>query len=512
MRVVYKYSGLLQTLQTPRQSRLDSADASTYDLSKTSRKGYSMAPKFGTSGLRGLVVELTPELVAAHVAAFTAACPMGSGLFVGQDLRPSSPRIAADVIAAARAQGLAVTDCGALPTPALALAAMRAGAAAIMVTGSHIPADRNGLKFYLPTGEISKADEAAILASLGKAAASGRLEGPLSAAPKAGADYVARYVTAFGPQALRGLRLGVYEHSSVARDLLCALVAALGAEAVPLARSEIFIPVDTEAVEPETREQLQGWCAAHRLDAVLSTDGDADRPLLTDASGAVVPGDVLGVLTAQALGAKVICTPISSNSMVCALPGFDRVALTKIGSPFVIAAMEEALAKDPAAKVVGFEANGGFLLGFAAKGPVGPLPCLMTRDAVLPIVAPLAAARATGQSLAQAVAALPPRFTAADRLTETPTEASAALLARLNADPEARAAFLAPIGQETALDHTDGLRMTLANGRIVHLRPSGNAPEFRVYAEADSAKAALSLLKTALARVKETLTTPRDVV
>ena len=471
-----------------------------------------MAPKFGTSGLRGLVVELTPELVAAHVAAFASACPIGTGLFVGQDLRPSSPRIAADVIAAARALGLAVTDCGALPTPALALAAMTAGAAAIMVTGSHIPADRNGLKFYLPTGEISKADEAAILAALGTAGPSTQPEGPVFTAPAAGIDYVTRYVTAFGPEALSGLRLGIYEHSSVARDLLGRLVAALGAEVVPLARSEQFIPVDTEAVDPELRAELRQWCAAHRLDGVLSTDGDADRPLLTDATGAVVPGDVLGVLTAQALGAEGVCTPISSNSMVCALPGFAEVSLTKIGSPFVIAAMETALAKNPAAKVVGFEANGGFLLGFAATGPAGPLPQLMTRDAFLPLVAPLAAARAAGQSLAQAVAALPPRFTAADRLTETPTEASAALLARLAAEPEARAAFLTPMGAEAALDLTDGLRMTLADGRIVHLRPSGNAPEFRVYAEAESEKAALSLLKTALARVRDALTKPQELV
>ena len=126
-----------------------------------------MAPKFGTSGLRGLVTELTDELVADHVRAFAAACPTGGGLFVGRDLRASSPRIAAAVTGAALAEGLPVTECGALPTPALALAAMRAGRAAIMVTGSHIPADRNGLKFYLPSGEISKADEAAILGALG---------------------------------------------------------------------------------------------------------------------------------------------------------------------------------------------------------------------------------------------------------------------------------------------------------------------------------------------------------
>ena len=126
-----------------------------------------MAPKFGTSGLRGLVVELTPDLVADHIRAFLAACPTGTGLWVGRDLRPSSPDLAAVVLQAARAAGLTTVDCGAVPTPALALAAMNAGAAAVMVTGSHIPADRNGLKFYLPHGEIAKTDEAAILAALG---------------------------------------------------------------------------------------------------------------------------------------------------------------------------------------------------------------------------------------------------------------------------------------------------------------------------------------------------------
>jgi phosphomannomutase len=54
-----------------------------------------------------------------------------------------------------------------LPTPALALAAMTESASAIMVTGSHIPDDRNGLKFYTLAGEITKADEAGILAAAG---------------------------------------------------------------------------------------------------------------------------------------------------------------------------------------------------------------------------------------------------------------------------------------------------------------------------------------------------------
>ena len=85
-----------------------------------------MPPKFGTSGLRGLVTELTPSLVADHVRAFALTCPMGTGLFVAFDLRASSPAIAQMVAQAGRAAGLQVTMCGPIPTPALAQAAMAA--------------------------------------------------------------------------------------------------------------------------------------------------------------------------------------------------------------------------------------------------------------------------------------------------------------------------------------------------------------------------------------------------
>lgn len=465
-----------------------------------------MAPKFGTSGLRGLVSELTPALVADHTRAFLAACPHGGAVFVGQDLRPSSPAIAKVVIQAVRAAGLRAVDLGALPTPALALEAMTAEAAAIMITGSHIPADRNGLKFYTPRGEITKEDEAAIVAALGHDWPATAPPGGLEERIVARARYGARYVEAFGAEALEGLRIGVYEHSSVARDVLGRVLRDLGALVVPLARSEVFVPVDTEAVDPETRRQLAEWGSTYALDAIVSTDGDADRPMVADATGVIVPGDVLGVLTAQALGATTICTPVSSNSMIEKMEAFSLVRRTKIGSPYVIEAMEAALAGDPNARVVGFEANGGFLLGFRAQGPVGPLSPLTTRDAVLPIVAPLATARAEGRSLAEVVAALPTVFSAADRVAGVPTDTSQAFIAELEADPAARAAFFEAGAGEVAIDLTDGLRVSFANGKVVHLRPSGNAPECRCYAEADSPEAARALVTRHLEKLRARLT------
>ncbi len=451
-----------------------------------------MAPKFGTSGLRGLVTELTPDLVARHVRAFLAACPTGTGLFVGRDLRPSSPAIAEEVIAAARATGLDVTDCGAVPTPALALAAMGAGAAAIMVTGSHIPADRNGLKFYLPSGEIAKSDEAAILAALDtppRDAAPGRRH----AGPGAGPAWVARYARAFGPGALGGLRLGVWSHSAVSRDLVIETLRALGAEVVEIDRSDSFVPVDTEAVPGWARERIAGWTAEHRLDALISTDGDGDRPLLADGTGRIVPGDILGQITAGVVGAETVVTPVTSNSGVALRPGAPRVRRTRIGSPFVIAGMAAA-----GGRVAGYEANGGFLLGFTADLAGGPLAPLATRDSLLPILAPLVAAREAG-GLAALVAAEPARHTAADRLQEIAPERSGALVAALSSSAAARADFLADLGEAPErVDETDGLRLLCASGRVVHVRPSGNAPELRFYAEAETSGAAEALLARGL--------------
>jgi phosphomannomutase len=452
-----------------------------------------MPPKFGTSGLRGLAVDLTPDLVAAHVAAFAAVCPMGRGLYVARDLRPSSPGIADAVIAAGRAAGLAVTDCGPVPTPALALAAMGAGAAAVMVTGSHIPADRNGLKFYTPAGEITKAHEGAILTALDTPAESVQPGPPPALNDWAGAAYVTRYVAAFGPQALSGMTVGVYSHSTVGRDLLIDVLTELGAGVVELGRSENFVPVDTEAVDAATRAQLRAWAAEQNLTAIVSMDGDGDRPLLTDARGEVIPGDVLGQITGGYLGAQIAVTPVSSNTGAEAV--FPQVRRTRIGSPYVIAEMDSA-----GGQVVGYEANGGFLLGFAAKG----LAPLMTRDSVLPIVATLICAQ--GRGVAATVGAEPARFTASDRLQDVPTAASQALISRLETNSAALQDFLTGIsGQMAGIDKTDGLRMTLMDGRIVHLRPSGNAPECRFYAEADSAAAAQQTLAAGLTALRAAL-------
>lgn len=449
-----------------------------------------MTPKFGTSGLRGLVTDLTPTLIADYVVAFLSACPVGASVFIGHDLRPSSGPIARMVRDRVTAHGIDVVWCDAVPVPALALAASQVPAGAIMVTGSHIPADRNGLKFYTTHGEITKGDEAQIVASLGRALATVASRGVvqhMDVVP----NYAARMRAAYA-DALRGKRIGLYQHSAVGRDMMANLLSDLGAEVISLGRSNAFIPIDTEAVSPALREQLQDWAHAYDCDAIISTDADGDRPLLTDETGVVVPGDILGQVTAASLKAAHVVTPVSSNTGVEALGCFDQVTRTKIGSPYVIAAMSD-VAKD----TVGYEANGGFLLGYAAQGPTAKIASLMTRDALLPILAVLHAAQDIG--VAALVAQQPARFTATDRLEGVEPAQSKRFVETIASDAQARSAFLNVFSDEAvSVDRTDGVRVTLASGRIVHMRPSGNAPEFRLYIEAESMTAAQDMLARGL--------------
>ena len=140
---------------------------------------------------------------------------------------------------------------------------------------------------------------------------------------------------------LKGLRVGVYQHSTVARDMLVVLLEAAGAIVTALGRSGQFIPVDTEAVSAETQGLIRGWCAGGKFDAIVSADGDGDRPLVADEKGQVLRGDLVGLITARFLGAQVVVTPITSNSGLDAhLPKGTR--RSRVGSPYVIAEMMKA--------------------------------------------------------------------------------------------------------------------------------------------------------------------------
>lgn len=479
---------------------------------------------FGTSGARGLATAMTDLVCYAYTKGFLQYLESigelkraGEAVAVAGDFRPSTDRIMEAVCRAAEDMGCRAVNCGKVPSPAVALFGLERKTPAIMVTGSHIPDDRNGIKFNKASGEVLKDDEAGMasqVVELNDALfdKSGwfvkQFPAPRAIAAEAGENYIARYLNAFAPDSLKGLRIGVYQHSAVARDVLVKILSGLGATVTPLGRSEKFIPVDTEAIRPEDMLLAREWAAGGKFDSIVSADGDSDRPIVSDERGEWLRGDVAGILCAKFLGADSVSTPVSCNTAVEKCGWFAKVRRTRIGSPYVVASMLEA-SRAGAKTVVGYEANGGFLLNSDVTLKAKNLRALPTRDAVIVMLGILITAKQRGKKVSQLVAGLPARFTASDRLKEFPTEKSRAIIAKFSTGNDAAdhaaigKVFGALCGPVAHTDGTDGLRVTFANEEVIHLRPSGNAPEFRCYTEAASNERAVSLNGLAMEELKK---------
>lgn len=460
--------------------------------------------QFGTSGARGLVEHFTPEVCAAFAHAFITTV---EGAFefeqvaIAIDNRPSSYGMAQACVAAIKARGYEVSYYGVIPTPALAYSAMLDSIPCIMITGSHIPFDRNGLKFYRPDGEITKADEQSILNSIVEFTAPVQLL-DLAVETKAANKYIERYTSLFDRDVLQGKRIGIYEHSSAGRDLYQRLFEVLGASVVSLERTNEFVPIDTEAVAEADKEKARSWSKKYDLDFIFSTDGDGDRPLVAGEDGEWLRGDILGLLCSQALEVEALAIPVSCNTIISKSPQFKAVSLTKIGSPYVIAEFE-MLAKQHKT-FAGFEANGGYLLGSDVDVNNKVLKALPTRDAVLPALMLLSFAKQQKSRIKALVAALPSRFNHSDRIQNFATQKSLNILAQGKENPES---LLLRLGMKnvnvSSIDLTDGLRMSISDSTIIHLRPSGNAPELRCYAEASDFETAKEIVDNTLSAIKQ---------
>jgi phosphomannomutase len=487
--------------------------------------------QFGTSGRRGLIVDLTQlEIyinVTAEVEYLLSLTPEDGGIRAGDvfyyatDLRPSSPILCEAVERAVTDAGMRVVNLGQIPTPALMYYALSKGCASIMVTGSHIPFDRNGYKLNTSRGELLKHHESPIGARVAEVrdriyaqpfassifdeTGTLRTHTPLTPAINAGREaYLSRYLDFFGhqPASLSGRRILLYQHSAVGRDLLVELLTSLGADVIPAGRSNHFVPIDTENIDAEQLNTIQKLASEYAdLWAVVSTDGDSDRPLILSGSVKFFPGDLVGMIVAEYLQADAAVVPISCNDAI------DRGTLadalepkTKIGSPFVIAGMAAAAAKGRRA-ICGWEANGGFLLGSDIVRNGHQLTALATRDAFLPILAVLFAAAERSSGIDELFATLPKRFSKSGLLKNFPRETGLAIVQRLTPakhDPDdhqhARIAtsltrvFTRARGFTSVarLDYTDGVRIIFSNNDVAHIRPSGNADELRIYSAADT--------------------------
>ena len=520
--------------------------------------------KFGTSGLRDTVDNMTDLECYINTRGFIKFLKERGEIrilegepvphvIVGGDRRPSTPRIMLAVMQAIEDEGCVAEYIGLAGSPNVAYYAMQQGYPSVMVTGSHIPADRNGIKFTKKAGEVLKTDEADILKNVAvareeeggkgwKEAIFGR-DGMFKTkrslpdvSDRAIRVYINRYLQAFPGKPLEGKRIVLYQHSAVGRDVAKEIFEGLGAEVIVVARSEEFVPVDTEKVPESTRKLFKEWAAKYKPDFIIFTDGDSDRPGFVDEKGNFLPGDSLGALVSMYLKPDSVAIPISANdAVVDALKnkGVD-VVQTKIGSPYVIAAMNDALDKDADAKVSSWESNGGYLLGSDWDINGNPLKALPTRDAVLPLLLPMLLSIQEGKTASEMIATnLPARSVVSDAVnnkmegTEDYTpEMGKAIVKRFSpkdseiaefdfrnnvvtykdhlgflssssrretASPDLAAEMLeiknalAQYFTNAAVDKisfVDGVKMHFENNDGIHIRPSGNEPILRFYVQA----------------------------
>jgi phosphomannomutase len=487
--------------------------------------------KFGTSGLRGLVTEMTDLECYINTAGFlkflvnVGHLQAGSTIYLAGDLRDSTPRITRAVHQAILDGGYQAVYGGLIPTPAIAFYGLQKKAANIMVTGSHIPADRNGIKFYKADGEVLKSDEDGIKAAVAQVReqlygtelessafdAQGMLVAPveLPAVDNAARDmYLQRYTAVFDGQTFAGKQIVFYQHSAVGRDLLVEMLQKLGAEVVPVGRSDVFIPIDSENVTPKDQAYFKQLSQEYPdAFAIVSTDGDSDRPFVVDENGVFHRGDELGAVVAHWLKADAAAYPVSSSDAVDSYLNNNGVEWThtKIGSPYVIVAMQDEAAKGKQ-RVVGWEVNGGFMLGADLEVNGQTLAALPTRDAILPIIIALRAAIDANGPVSSVFAALPQRFTDAGLIDNFPTEVSKKIVAQFSTDDEQTHQALGQFftsehgfGSVEKIDALDGVRIFFDNGEIAHLRPSGNAPQLRIYSVADTQARADQIVALAIA-------------
>jgi phosphoglucosamine mutase len=281
-----------------------------------------MGRLFGTDGVRGLANrELTAELALALGSAAARHLARSSPArrrvaVVGRDPRASGEMLEAAVVAGLTSEGVDALRVGVLPTPAVAyLAGAYDADFGVMISASHNPMPDNGIKIFGPGGH--KLDDAAE-DRIAELVATGPGERPIGAdigRVVNAEDALERYLRHVGKAATTRL-----EGLTVVVD--CAHGAA--STAAPRAYRAAGATVVAINAEPNGRNindgcgstHLDGVAAAvlaHGADLGLAHDGDADRCLAVDATGAVIDGDAIMVVLASAMQEA---DELASNTLV----------------------------------------------------------------------------------------------------------------------------------------------------------------------------------------------------
>ncbi|MGQ4511812.1 phosphoglucosamine mutase [Streptomyces sp. DW26H14] len=447
-----------------------------------------MGRLFGTDGVRGVAnADLTAELAlglsvaAAHVLAevgtFEGHRPTA---VVGRDPRASGEFLEAAVVAGLASAGVDVLRVGVLPTPAVAYLTGVLGADfGVMLSASHNAMPDNGVKFFARGGhKLADELEDRVEALYDKHRSGEPWERPTGAGVgrvrtyDEGFDRYVAHLIGVLPNRLDGLKVVLDEAHGAAARVSPEAFARAGAEIVTIGAEPDGLNINDDCGSTHLG-QLKAAVVEHGADFGIAHDGDADRCLAVDASGAEVDGDQILAVLALAMREQgglrhntVVGTVMSNLGFKMAMEREGvTVVQTGVGDRYVLESMKEH----------------GYALGGEQSGHVIILDHATTGDGTLTGLMLAARVAATGRSLADLAGVM-------RRLPQVLVNVPDVDRSRVATSAEVAAAV------------TEAEAELGATGRVL-LRPSGTEPLVRVMVEAadiDQARAVAGRLADAV--------------
>jgi len=443
-----------------------------------------MAKFFGTNGIRGVFSEdFTLEFIHDMTLAIGTYFERGP-ILIGFDGRESSPVICKVVSSALNSIGIDCNVAGLVPTPCLEFAVKTLGySGGIMITASHNPPQYNGIKPAAKDGvEISREDELVIediylqkswITNPENYGITGKEERAIE-------TYLKGIVSQVDSKLIES------KNFKVVLDLGNGAQAVSAPDFCKMMQCKTFLvnqnidgtfPGRGSEPTPQNLSELSKIVTKNNADLGIAFDGDGDRSIFCDNNGNILSGDKSALVLTQYILKKnpnsliVTCLNSGSNVEVLADKFNSKVIRTKVGSVEVSRKMVSTDA------LIGFEENGGFMYGKHNQVRDGCMALALMLELL-----------ATGKSLSDEIASLPPSFTTKDKISCSPENVSKLISSLKEEFPSS--------------DTTDGIKITIDSKNWVMIRPSGTEPIVRVYAEAESQEKLNALMSEYLKKVE----------
>jgi phosphomannomutase/phosphoglucomutase len=446
---------------------------------------------FGTSGIRGRVDEfLTPEFAERVSLSFTTLLDNQGTCLVGRDVRPESKLLQKAVMSGLSAGGLAVLDCGVVPTPATLFALKKLQyKAAVMVTGSHVPAPTTGMLFFLDdTGEMDSRGEERVeevFRSEQWRRVPRNEEGSIDRL-----EILDIYETEIRSHlgSLGEYRVVVDPGNGAACTTLGRILVDLGCEVITInGRPDGTFPSRSPYPHPSTLGQLASAVKDAKADLGVGTDSDGDRALFATKDGQVVWGDVTGAMFVKNeleahRGGRIISTVNTSGAVQLLCQQYSgSLTITKVGPP----AIAEAL-RDHRDTIFATEESGKHIWP----------DVILYGDAALAAGKLLQIMKRKQKSLEELQSELPEfhQFKSTIPCSERLKSKTFKLILEMWKPPK-----------DAQILTIDGLKITYPNLSWVLVRPSGTEPIFRCQSESPDVKEARKLLATATELVQRAI-------